>query len=444
MMKGPALSLSLAAAAGILAAGGAWFFQSRDRPIVAPSPARFDARALILAVNDGHESIDAKIAALQERIRQAHDPRLIEELGWLFVSKARIANDPGFYKLAEQCALLNEAAEPDRPDALLLRGHSFEAMHRFHDAETIARRLVARRAFVLDHALLGDALMEQGRLDEAVTAYQQMVDLKPCLQAYTRIAHVRWLKGDLEGALEMTALAVTAGNARDPEPLAWALTKLAVYRMEKGEIAAVDAVLERAFRLVPDYAPALLQRGRLLLAQDRAAEAVAPLREAVRRKPLPDFQWTFIEALRTAGQGKEAVAMETDLRAHGAAQDPRTFSLFLSTRGERADEALRLAEEELTVRRDVFTYDALAWACRATGRIAQAQSYSRLALAEGTSDARLHFHAGMIAAAADDRDASSLLRAADAKRQMLLPSERAALAQTLALLTSSGPQLSQQ
>ncbi len=443
-MKRTALFFSTVAAAGILAVGGVAIFPSSDRSIAAPAPARFDARALILAGNGGHDPIDAQIAALQERIRVAHDPRLVEQLGWLFVSKARIANDPGFYKLAEQCALVNEAAEPDRPDALLLRGHALDAMHRFQDAEAIARRLVARRAFVLDHALLGDALMEQGRIGEAIAAYQQMVDLKPGLQAYTRIAHLRWLKGDLDGALEMAALAVSAGNARDPEPLAWALTKLAAYRLEKGEVAAGDAALERALRLVPDYAPALLQRGRLLLTQDRAAESIVPLREAARRNPLPDYQWTVIEALRAAGQGAEAVAVETELRAHGAAQDPRTFSLFLSTRGERAEEAVRLAEEELATRRDVFTYDALAWACRAAGRIAEAQGYMRQALAEGTGDARMHFHAGMIAAAASDRDAASLLRAADAKRQMLLPSERAALRQTLALLTTTGPQLSQQ
>lgn len=427
----------------LIAAGAAWFFGFHRHPSAVPAPARLDAHALILAANEGSEPIDGQIAALQERIRHAHDPRLVEQLGWLFVSKARIANDPGFYKLAEQCALVNEAAEPDRPDALLLRGHAFESMHRFRDAEAIARRLVARRSFVLDHALLGDSLMEQGRVGEAIAAYQQMVDLKPCLQAYARIAHVRWLTGDLDGAIEMAELAVRAGNARDPEALAWAITKLAVYRTEKGDLASADAALERAFLLVPDYTPAFLQRGRLLLAQDRAEEALPSLREAARRNPLPDYEWTLIEALHAAHQDAEAAVMETALLAHGAAQDPRTFSLFLSTRGERADEAVRLAEEELSVRRDVFTYDALAWACHAAGRMAEAQSHYRKALAEGTGDARMHFHAGMIAAAATDGDALRLLRAADSRRQMLLPSERAALAQTLALLTAPGAQISQ-
>ena len=47
-----------------------------------------------------------------------------------------------------------------------------------------------------DYGLLGDALLEQGRLDEAINFYQKMVDMRPGLQAYSRIAYVRWLTGE--------------------------------------------------------------------------------------------------------------------------------------------------------------------------------------------------------------------------------------------------------
>ena len=42
--------------------------------------------------------------------------------------------------------------------------------------------------------------MEQGKLSDAVEAYQQMMNLKPDLRAYARAAHMRWLKGDLDGS----------------------------------------------------------------------------------------------------------------------------------------------------------------------------------------------------------------------------------------------------
>jgi tetratricopeptide (TPR) repeat protein len=402
----------------------------------APAPAsvpKVDARALALAPHHGTETIDTQIIGAQETAAhaKADDPRPLEKLGWLFVQKARVSNDPGYYKLAEQCGLAIEQTAPDQPDALLLRGHAAEAMHRFHEAEAIGRKLVAQREYVLDFALLGDALMEQGRLDEAVGIYQQMADLKPCLQVYTRIAHMRWLKGDLEGAIEMAEEAAGTGTGRDPEPLVWAMTKLAAYRFENGDFAKATAIVDGALARLPHSAAALLLRGRILLAQDRATEALESLREAARLNPLPDPQWTLAEALHAAGQEPEAVAIDKLLAARGAVEDPRTYSLYLATRGQQPDEALRLAKQELTQRQDVFTYDALAWASFAAGHYEDARASSRKALAEGTHDARLQLHAGLIAAQAGAAEASALLQAAHAARQTLLPSERQALDQAL-------------
>ncbi len=391
-----------------------------------------DLNAAIFAKHRGSDPIDSHIVAAQQKASGSKDVRALEKLGWLFVQKARLSNDPGFYKLAERAALAIEEMHPAQPDALLLRGHVLGAMHRFRDAEAVARRLVAQREFILDHALLGDALMEQGRVDEAVDAYQKMADLKPCLQAYTRIAHVRWLKGDLEGAIEAAEEAVGTGTGRDPEPLVWALTRLASYRLQNGEPAQAEAAVNDALARLPHYAAALLLRGRIRLAQDRPADALDDLGEAARLNPLPDYQWTLADALRAAGKAEEAVAVEADLEARGASEDPRTFALYLATRGRRADESLRLAHEELTQRQDVFTYDALAWACLAAGRAQEAQGYSRKALAEGTRDARLLLHAGLISAALAAPEASEQLAAAQAARQTLLPSERTVLDRALA------------
>jgi hypothetical protein len=93
---------------------------------------------------------------------------------------------------------------------------------------------------------------------------------------------------------------------------------------------------------------------------------------------------------------------------------------------------LKLAREELEQRQDIFTYDALAWACLAAGRGDEARDYSRKALAEGTRDSRLLLHAGLISAALGSPDAVAQLAAAQSARQTLLPSERAALDRALA------------
>jgi Flp pilus assembly protein TadD len=55
------------------------------------------------------------------------------------------------------------------------------------------------------------------------------------------------------------------------------------------------------------------------------------------------------------------------------------------------------------VRRDVYAHDLLAWALLKNGRPEEARAAIVEALAPGTQDARLFFHAGMIHAALGER-----------------------------------------
>jgi tetratricopeptide (TPR) repeat protein len=166
----------------------------------------------------------------QEHVRaQPKDLQALEKLGRLYISEARLSYDDSCYEKALLCAQLMSVQQADHPQALLLEGHAQLAMHHFHEAEDLAHKLLAVRQDMLDHALLGDALMEQGRLKESLTAYQAMIDAKPCLPSYSRVAHLRWLHGDVTGAIEMMQSALSCGSYRDPEPLAWCTTRLASY-----------------------------------------------------------------------------------------------------------------------------------------------------------------------------------------------------------------------
>ena len=155
-----------------------------------------------------------------------------------------------------------------------------------------------------------------------------------------------------------------------------------------------------ALSLQNNYPPALLLQGRILLGQSRFREAVEALQTAAKLNPLPEYQWTLAEALRAAGRENEASAVDRKLRQHGASSDPRTLALFLATRHENPETALRLARAELDSRSDVFTHDALAWSLAAAGNLTEAHSEMQRALAEGTEDGRLFFHAAVIASQA--------------------------------------------
>src|SRR5262245_32901728 len=135
------------------------------------SPVQSRACQVTIAATAGD---DKDIARLQADLREQRAPaRAAEQLGYRFISKARLTNDAGFYTIAEQAAACLDAVQPGDAATLLLRGHVLHQLHRFREAEAIARRLVALREFVLDFGLLGDVLMEQGRLGRSATAYQK-------------------------------------------------------------------------------------------------------------------------------------------------------------------------------------------------------------------------------------------------------------------------------
>src|SRR5262249_56134107 len=134
--------------------------------------------ALGIVPQRGDSRTDREVSRLQQKIRDGRNLELwLEQLGWAFVAKARENFDPGFYKLAEQCARCLEKRNPQSQEAMLLRAHVLQNLHHFKEAEMLARRLVQQRGLSFDYGLLGDALMEQGKLGDAVEAYQQMINL---------------------------------------------------------------------------------------------------------------------------------------------------------------------------------------------------------------------------------------------------------------------------
>jgi tetratricopeptide (TPR) repeat protein len=391
-----------------------------------------DPCTLALLPHEGTDKRDLEIIRLQTKVRSASDPAVwMEQLGWAFIAKARVSFDPGFYKLAEQCALCLDEKKPGCAEGLLLRAHVLHSLHKFKEAEAVGEELVRKRGLNFDYGVLGDALMEQGKLEGAILAYQAMMDQKPSPRAYSRAAYIRWLKGDLPGAIELMSWAAGASNPRDPESGAWVRVHLARYEWQARDTKKAFELIDEALEWQPDYAPALLERGRVLLGLGKTPEAIEALKRAAVLNPLPEYQWTLSEALRAADRVEEAQGVEAELKRQGAANDPRTFSLYLATRGEDVPAALQLTKAELETRADVFTLDALAWAWMANADTEQAWAFAQRAVAEGTQDGRLLLHASVIASAVGQYEkAVTYLVKATAIQEMLLPSERKILAAT--------------
>jgi tetratricopeptide (TPR) repeat protein len=391
-----------------------------------------DERIILLAPS-GTDKEDRDIASWQGKIRandSAHQPAVgaFERLGWAYISKARRTLDAGYYKLAEKTSDVMDARFGPSDEALLLRGHVYHNLHRFQEAEAVARQLVARRGIAFDYALLSDALMEQGKITESVSACQKMMALKPGVDAYSRAANLRWLTGDLPGAIEAMEAAVRAGSPLDATNSAWTLSRLSSYYLQAGRTRDALTVAQAAEHLAPEYPPALLAEGRAQLSLGQPVDALASIRRAEALNPLPEYQWWLADTLRSAGNPDGALKVEAELQSRGEAADPRTYSLYLSTRRVNSPAAIRLATAELSNRGDVFTEDALAWALDSSGDLAGANIAITAALSGNTKDARLYLHAGEIARGMGKQDsARSYFTQAQKYSATLTPSEKALL-----------------
>lgn len=385
-----------------------------------------EAESIALIPHDGDEAVDERIRKAQERVASGQVPVASwEALGWAFVAKARRSFDAGYYTLAEACADEIEGIEAEASEALLLRGHVAHNLHRFSEAEEIARTLTEREGGPFDFLLLGDALIEQGKINEAIEAYQTAVDMRPDLQSYARVGWVRWMIGDVPGAIEATTRAVKAGSPQDPDSLAWALTQLAGFYFHLSQVGEAERVVSKAVTYMPDYPPALLLRGRMLMDGGDFEEAVAVLKKAAEKNPQPQYQWALLEAMAEADATAGAKELRDAFHATAERLDPRTYALYQATKGEKIGLAVELAEAELEERQDIYTHDAMAWALCAKGQLEEAQVHMDEALSVLTDDGRLYLHAAVIARRLGNmEEASDWFGAASDLKHTLFPSER--------------------
>lgn len=370
-------------------------------------------RALQAAVLAASSSTDKLVATLQEYVRQRPDEaRGYTLLGGAYLQKARETADPAYYTKAE--ATLTRAIElnGEDADALTSLGELALARHQFAAAIEWGRRAWAINAYkARTLGVIGDGLIELGRYDEAIATYQQMVDLRPDLSSYARVAYARELLGDVEGAIEAMTDAVKAG-APYGENTAYVAVQLGHLYLNSGRLDEAEAAYQQALRFYSNYKPAQAGVARVRAARGDLAGAIALQQDIVAVMPLPEFIITLSDLYRAAGQPAEAARQDELVRAisrlyqaNGVDLDLE-LAMFDADRGQNLAAAIEQARHAYAERPSIKVAGVLAWSLYQAGRYEEAHAASQQALRLGTRDALLHFHAGMIAAKRGDRPAA--------------------------------------
>jgi tetratricopeptide (TPR) repeat protein len=359
--------------------------------------------ALALAPAHGTAAVDVTLATLEASAQK--NPRKADHwilLGRAWIRKARESSDPGYYAHADAAARIALGVDPSNRTALDLSAMVKLNDHKFEEARAIADSVTAVRPDdPTAYGTLSDALLELGRFDEAAAATQTMVDLKPNLPSYSRASYVRWLQGDVASATEIIRHAMDAGgDSRDTEPLAWVLVQAGMMFWQQGDYEGADAGFDRALASFSEFPPALVGKARVALAEGHAARAAELLERAFRASPLAETAWLLGDARAAAGDAQGSLEAYAHVEKEGKLADGRTLALFLATKNQKPELALKLVEAEKKTRGDIYTDDTYAWALYRNGRFAEAQKAIDHATRLGTKDARLLYHAGAIRVAA--------------------------------------------
>lgn len=355
---------------------------------------------------------DQAIRAAQDRLRvdDTNDSARLALAG-AFLQKARESGDPSLYARVE--GLLTQAAT-GREDATVLAAQGTLALARHDFARALELGREATAAAPGNVAALGvvvDALNELGRYREALTATQAMVDAKPGLPSLSRVSYARELRGDLDGAVAAMSQAALAGGGSG-ETVAYVQVQLGHLLLTTGDLAGAEASYRAAEAALPGFAPARAGHARLAVARGEPAVAADLLAEVVEAQPTAEHAIAHGDALAAAGRDGEAAeayalvdAIARLYRANGVDVDLE-LAVFAADHGSPR-EAVELARRAVDARPSLYAHDALAWALFKAGEADEAWGEARRALAPGTRDPQVRFHAASIAAATGRRDAAA-------------------------------------
>lgn len=261
--------------------------------------------------------------------------------------------------------------------------------------------------------LLGDALLELGDYDAATAAYKQMEQLDTgTIATESRLAHLALLRGDAATARSRYKIAL--GQARSSsspsaETIAWCHWQLGEVSMARGDYSQAESHYRDALLAFADYPHAVTSLARLRAVQGDLQGAIETFENLVRKHADPVDGAALGDLYKLGGRERDAEQQYSRVERlsqqstlHSALYN-RHLVLFWADHDLKPAQAYALARKEYETRRDVYGADALAWAALKAGKLDEAKATIKEALRLGTEDARIFYHAGMIARAAGDR-----------------------------------------
>ena len=357
----------------------------------------------------------AIIRELEERIKQNPDDFVAHnKLSAYYMQLFREVDDDKLIDAAERAARASLAVLPAEHNqgGLTALAEVEKATHRFSEARDHALQLIAidpRKSH--PRTILFDALFELGDYD---TASKALDDLRRVggegMTVESRAARFALIHGRVDEGRNHLARALAYARALSThatEPVAWVQWQTGETYFAAGDYEAAERHFREALATEPDDRAVLAALARARAARGDLDEAIRLYEQIVKVAPHIEFTAPLGDLYKLAGRDRDAAALYAQAEEGGreSDHDNRTLALFYADHDLKVGEAYERARREYEKRKDIYTADAVAWAASKAGRHDEAREKIKEATRLGTKDARLLYHAGMIAIAAGDREA---------------------------------------
>jgi tetratricopeptide (TPR) repeat protein len=363
----------------------------------APSPPHF--------IPTPAQLLDSNIAFYEATARA--DTTGAMALGQLAMLYMRRARETGSYddvlhaEGAARRSLHNRSAHNTRARQMLAA--SLLSEHRFSDALTVTRELAtADSSRPGARAALGEVEMELGDYAAARSIFASLAGDAKDLSVAPRLARWAELNGRSDESYRLLDASLTAVMQRGDVPdeqKAWFWLRTGDLQMRRGQLGDADYAYQRGLAVHGDDYRLLAAISRLEAVRHHWRQAIDYGERAVAIALDPATLGAMSDAYAALGDSARANeyghAMEVSVM-HQPGAYHRAWSLFLLDHDRRVDEVLAKAQEELRTRQDIYGWDIVAWALHRAGRDIEARRAMDRALALGTRDAMLLYHAGVI------------------------------------------------
>lgn len=381
-----------------------------------------DTDRLVVAPTSDPDVRDKDIAFYEKRL--AEDPASAMDrsrLAMLFLARARETGNTLDIERAEAlCVMSLQLRESHNSGTYSILASARLAKHDFVGARKAAERLLASDPESPPaRALLGEISLELGDYQAARTIFTTLETRSNELSVASRL--VRWyeLTGRLDLARNLARYvakrALDEGNL-SREQVAWFQMRVGDLAFKRGDLAAADTAYQRGLTIFADDYRILAAQARVAAARHDWRTAIAKGEAAVQIQLDPATLGLLADSWRALGDTAQAASYEKAMTTSALTQPGaihRAWGLYLLNHGQRVGDVLKRVRRELETRHDVYGYDLLAWGLHVEGKDAKAWTAMQQALAQGTEDAQLAYHASVIARALGDaREADRLLHQA--------------------------------